>query len=1059
TVSAERVDTATLDAGYWFTNLRQTVRFHEAIEALIGAGHHAFVEVSPHPVLTMGIAETLDASEVRGVAVGSLRRAEDDVECLLSAAAELFVTGTNVDWSAAVPALGIVGRRVPLPTYAFQHDRYWLNAGPVAGDTTGLGLGAIAHPLLGAVVGLPDGERVLLTGRLTAHTQPWLTDHTVLGSVLFPGSGFIELATQAGDQVGCGYIEELVLEAPLVISDAGVDLRIVVGGDEDGHRAIEIYTRDETLGAEQWARHASGVLASDATEFDDLEPWTWPPAGAEPVDITGFYDRQTAVGYGPAFQGLRSAWRDGADIYAEVGLPTQTGDAGANAAGFALHPALLDAALHAYGLAVPTDTGSPGLPFTWTGVAVRAEGASILRVRLRVTEADTLSLVAFDPAGAPVLTVESLVLRPVSAEQLRPAQGAESRDLYGLDWVAAPAGRPVDSGRWAIIDGPGAQVLADGLSGRGIAARIVAGLDELAGAQAPEFVVLPVDPGEEATLARDAVSRTLAVLQAWVAAPDWEPSRLVVVTRGAVTAVAGEPVADLSGAAVSGLVRSAQAEHPDRFVLVDADGQADDTGQLAAAVACGEPQSAIRAGVVLVPRLTRVLAADPRELRASGTVLITGGTGVLGTALARHLAQPDGPRLLLVSRRGPDAPDTEAVLAELRALGAEAEAAACDIADRDALAELLAGIPAERPLTAVIHAAGVLDDGMIAAQTPDRLDTVFAPKAMAAWHLHELTAELPSVSAFVLFSSAAGTIGNAGQSNYAAANAFLDGLAAYRRGHGLPAVSLGWGMWAQDSGMTGHLSRDDRDRLSRSGSGALPTEDALALFDLAVPSDRPQLLPMRLNIKALREQAAAGTLPPLLRQLVPAGRRRAMANAAGGDAALAERLAGLPPDERRKVVIDLIRGTVARVLGYAESGAVGIDRSFVELGFDSLTAIELRNRLAEATGLRLSATLVFDRPTSAELTDYLLDRLEPAARAPLAGLLDALDKGLDRIADLTSANAPDADAEVLGRLERLEARIAELRSRDSVGTEKRAIEELSDEEMFSFISQNLNVTE
>jgi acyl transferase domain-containing protein/acyl carrier protein len=1062
TVTAEPIDTSTLDAGYWFTNLRRTVRFHDALDVLIRDGHHAYVEVSPHPVLTVGVQDTLDAREVSGPVVGSLRRDEDDVEGLLTAAAELFVAGAGVDWRAALRGLGVPPRQAPLPTYAFQHERYWLHAEPAAGDAKDLGLSAVGHPLLGAMVGMADGDRVVLTGRLAPRTHPWLTDHTVLGSVLLPGAGFVELAVRAGDQVGCGHVEELLLQAPLIVADGGVDIQVVVGGDEDGHRTIEIYSRDDARDVDWWTQHASGVLAATGGEPDVPEPHSWPPAGAEPVDITGFYDRSPDAGvtYGPTFQGLRAAWRDGADIYAEVRLPATAGDTGANTgantAGFALHPALLDAALHAFGLAGGVDAGVPRLPFAWTGTTVHADGATTLHVRLRVTGTDTLSLTAVDPAGTPVITVDSLVVRPVTADQLRSATG----DLYALDWTAAPATQPVDAGTWTVVGGPdtAARAAADGLSGRDVDAEVIAGFDELAAD--PGVVVLPVRPGEDATDVRDTLSGALAVVKDWVEQAGWESSRLVVLTRHAVATGPDDPVADLAGAAVWGLVRSAQTEHPDRFVLVDADEPGVEAGLLAEAIACGEPQVAVRAGAVLVPRLTRAATGDGPDWSSAGTVLITGGTGVLGASLARHLARQGARRLLLASRRGPDAPDAAAVLAGLRALGTEAEAVACDAADRDALAMLLAGIPADRPLTAVVHAAGVLDDGMITSLTPERMDTVLTPKVTAAWNLHELTADMPSVSAFVLFSSASGTFGNAGQGNYAAANAFLDGLATYRHGRGLPAVSLGWGLWAQASGMTGHLDLGDHARMNRRGADALPTEDALALFDATVRAERPHLLPMRLNVRALRGQATAGTLPPLMRALVPVPRRRTAAQAGSATlGALAERLAALPPEGQVQALTDVVRGAAALVLGYADHSAIGGERTFAELGFDSLTAVEFRNRLTEATGLRLPATLVFDHPTPAVLSAWLMERITPAARSPFDGLLDALDKGLDRIAEMNGASALDEDADALRRLESLEARIAELRSRDSKRAEKRAIKELNDDEMFSFISEKLNITE
>ncbi|SCD83224.1 Phosphopantetheine attachment site [Streptomyces sp. DpondAA-F4a] len=423
--------------------------------------------------------------------------------------------------------------------------------------------------------------------------------------------------------------------------------------------------------------------------------------------------------------------------------------------------------------------------------------------------------------------------------------------------------------------------------------------------------------------------------------------------------------------------------------------------RLAEAVAGGEPHLALRDGTWYVPRLARVPApdtaagADAPDAEAAatvadpglgtGTVLLTGATGALGGIVARHLAGHHGVRhLLLLSRSGPDA----ALIAELTELGAEVTGVACDAADRDALARVLAELPAERPLTAVIHAAGVLADGVLASLTPERVDAVLRPKVDAAWNLHELTADL-GLSAFVLFSSSAATLGSPGQGNYAAANAYLDALAVHRHTLGLPAHSLAWGLWAQASGMTGTLDETDRARIARGGVAPLPTEEGLALFDAALRGTEPVVLPLRLDTAALRGQADA--LAPLFRGLVPVRRATAGQAATGGADSLRDRLAGLLEPEREPFLTELVQSRVATILGYRSAQDVGRTLPFRELGFDSLAAVELRNQLAATTGLRLPATLVFDHPTPAELARYLLgeltgalDRAAPAATARAA---------------------------------------------------------------------------
>ncbi|MCS0603078.1 type I polyketide synthase [Streptomyces sp. LP11] len=910
TVTGAPVDTTELDAGYWYTNLRGTVLFEQAVRAAIGDGHRLFIESSPHPVLTVGIQETDDAV----AAVGSLRRDEGGRDRLLGALGEAFTHGAAVDWTAV--AEGRRPRRVPLPGYAFQREWYWLDSTANGADVTSAGLAPTDHALLGAAMVRADREGAVLTGRLSPGTQPWLADHRVGGRLLFPGTGHLELALRAGDQVGCGDLAELTLHAPLVLPEHGaVQLQVVVGEPEGDTRPVTIWSRpehpDEDL---PWTRHADGLLAPTGTLPGTPEPLTaWPPRGAEPVPLDGLYDELAALGlgYGPLFQGLRTAWRTPDALYAEVAT-----DAAPD--GFGLHPALADAALHTVGL---TDAAGDTalLPFAWSGVRLHATGATALRVRVRPTGEGTVSLTLADPAGAPVATVDALTLRPLRTEALAgAARSARAGALYAVAWQPAPA----------------------------------------TSAPVPALEVLHAPAGTSAAETRAAVAAVLDGLRTRLADERLADTTLVVVTG-----------TDPAGAAAGGLVRSAQSENPDRVVLVEA-GQEPDPARLAEAVATGEPQLALRDGALLVPRLTRVTDDTPADgSLGTGTVLLTGATGALGGILARHLVAERGVRhLLLLSRGGA----TGELAAELTALGAEVTSAACDVADRDALAAVLDAVPADRPLTAVIHAAGVLADGTLTSLTPERLDTVFRPKVDAAWHLHELTAHL-DLSAFVLFSSSAATLGSPGQANYAAANAYLDALAAHRRALGLPGHSLAWGLWAEAGGMTGALDDTDLTRIARGGVAPLATEEGVALFDAALRGEAPAVLPMKLEQAALRAQGEH--LAPLFRTLVPVRRTAGGQGPAGGADALRERLAGLVAGEREPFLTDLVRSHVATILGYRSAEDVGRTLAFRELGFDSLAAVELRNRLSAATGLRLPATLVFDRPTPAEFARHLLGEL------------------------------------------------------------------------------------
>ena len=1268
-------------AAYWKRHVREAVRFADSVRFVHSAGGTRFLEVGPGSGLMASVEESLADPILTApvVTMSALRKDRPEPVTLTNAVAQGFVTGMDVDWRGALGAANFV----ELPTYAFERRRFWLSAGSStvnAADAAGLGLAASEHALLGAVVELPASGGVVLTGRLSPSAQGWLADHAVGGVVLFPGAGFVELVIRAGDEVGCGVVDELNLAAPLVLPASGsVAIQVVVGGpDEAGARAVSVFSRAET--GSGWLLHAEGMLsAGSVAPTTDLS--AWPPPGAVAVDVGDGYERlaERGYGYGPAFRGLTAMWRRGDEVFAEVALPA---DAGVSVAGFGVHPVMLDAALHAVVLAsegtdgtagAELDQGSVLVPFSWQGVSLHAAGASAVRARILRTTPSAVSLELADGLGLPVLSVASMVARPVTDQQLKAALSGSAGDrLFEVVWLPAPA----------LSEGATAD---SALSYQVFKSAPVAG-DLMAGVHA-------------------ATNQALTAVQSWLS--EQHSGVLVVLTTGAV-ALPGEDVTDLAGAAVWGLVRSAQTEHPGRIVLVDSDAPLDDPADttMAAALAVGEPQVVLRGGQphigrvhgsravdgVLVPpgddawrlgltsagtfenlRLepapdadaplapghvriaTRAMAANFRDvmialglypepgaamgveasgvvlevmetasgasrfavgdrvaglfpegtgalattderliikiptdwsdadaatapvgfatayyalsalagvrpgqrilvhaatggvgmaavqlarhwglevfatasrgkwdtLRAMGfdedhisdsrslefeekfrsvtggggmdvvldslagefvdaslrlvapggvflemgktdirdpgevaehhqgvryrafdlfeagpdhlrriltdladmfdagilrplpvtrfdirraaaalrylsqarhtgkvvmtvpfgpggalgpgTVLITGGTGMAGSASARHVVSRHGVRhLVLLSRRGPDAPGAQELAAELTAAGAQVQMVACDAADREALAKVIADIPVQHPLSAVIHAAGALDDAVVTSLTPERMDVALRAKADAAWNLHELTRDL-DVSAFVMFSSIAGLAGAAGQANYAAANSFLDGLAAHRHAHGLPAVSLGWGLWDQASAMTGGLETVDFARLARDGIVAMSSEEALQLLDTALIVAEPFMLPARIDLVALRAKFDGGTLPSMFFDLINAPTRRQVDDslaAAKSKSALLQRLQGLPEDEQYAVLLDLVRGHIATVLGNTTPEAIHPDRAFQELGFDSLTAVEMRNRLKAATGLALSPTLIFDYPNSAALAGY-----------------------------------------------------------------------------------------
>ncbi|MDX2939319.1 SDR family NAD(P)-dependent oxidoreductase [Streptomyces ipomoeae] len=1321
-----------LDAEYWYGNLRQPVLFEPATRELIGQGHRLFIEVSPHPVLTVGMQETVEHMAAEAAVTASLQRDDGGPDRFLLSLAQAWAHGATVDWDAQfsdVPAT-----RVDLPTYAFQRSRYWLNAPASDGEPGALGLEAASHPLLGAFVERADGGGALFTGRLSCAAQPWLADHAVDGTVLLPGTAFVELALHAGERTACGRVEDLTLEAPLVLPEHGaVEIQLEVGSpDGDGRRSFTVHARVPAAtpadGPGRWTRHAGGVLAPSGEPMRDSEAFSvWPPAGAVPVDMTEVYSHLARQGYqyGPAFQVLAGVWRLGDETYAEVGLAAGQQ---ADAARYRVHPALLDGALHALLLGNRSTADGVPLPFSWTGVELHAVGARALRVRISPTGAETAALTVADPAGAMVAHAESVLFRPIEVDRLHRGADLGGDSLYATLWtplrtraVTGPAGL-----RWAEL-GTG------GLLPAGVDPAVHADLAALrqaldSGLPVPDVVLAPLfdedmtapflrpadDPSatDPAAAAHAAARDALALVQEWLADDRLADTRLVVVTRGAVATRQGEPVPGLPLAPVWGLLRTAQSEHPGRFWLIDLDAGETGAVDLPLLLDTAEPQIAVRHGAAFVPRLARadsdgglalpadgggwrlgtvgrgtvenlallddsdagtplpagqvrvsvraaglnfrdvvltlgmiddedrppvvegagvvvevgegvtgirsgdrvmglfphgvgpvvatdhrlltrvpagwtfaqaatapivfltayhglidladikagdallihaatggvgmaalqlarhmgvevyatassgkqatlralgldtrhigdsrtlafldhflestsgrgvdvvlnslagdfvdaslrllprgghflemgktdirdaeevawdhpgvvyrafdLMTTDPEDIRRmlaglstlfdsgvlrplplaawdirrapeafrhlsqarhlgklaltvpasldpDGTVLITGGTGGLGGLLARHLVTDHGVRrLLLLSRRGAAADGVQELVAELTELGAQATVAACDAADREALARVLAAVPARHPLTAVVHAAGVLDDATVESLTLDQLAAVLRPKVDAAWNLHWLTRG-EDLSAFVLFSSVIGTLGGAGQANYAAANTFLDALAEHRHAQGLPATSLAWGLWDEPSGMTGHLRRDDLHRMARAGITALAPEQGLALFDSAWSADRPSLVTAKLVPEALRAQPDPGSLPAVLRNI--AGTRpRPAAAPATVDITFAEQLRGVSEADAERLLLDLVRGEAALVLGHGGPDAVAPRRTFKDLGFDSLTAVELRNRLSVRGGLRLPVGLIFDHPTPQALAEHLLSRMlrGPGDSAPAA---------------------------------------------------------------------------
>ncbi|MGW4975713.1 SDR family NAD(P)-dependent oxidoreductase [Streptomyces mirabilis] len=1047
TVTGEPV-TEELEADYWYTNLREPVRFAPTVERMAADGYRCFVELGPHPSLVTALHTVAeDSGHENLVAIGSLRRDEDGPACLDRAAAELHVHGRRIDWRRLVPDTV----PVDLPTYAWDPRRHWIEPESTTG-APGL-FDRAAHPLLGIQLQSPDETRWTFRGEWSQDTADWLPEHTVFGRTVVSGTTLMELCRAAlavAHPDDPADLTDLLLLSPLTLPDSGtveVSVEVVTAGPVP---EITVHSRPRAQEATGWTLHATASTSAPAAPTEERPP-VWPEA-AEPAWTPGTYERlsELGLGYGPAFQGVRSAVTTGdGELLARLSLPPTARD---TADPYPLHPALLDAALHvAAGL--DASDGRVLLPVAVGRCVLPPGGARDLTAAVRRTGGSdtdlTLDVTLWDTDGLPAGRLEGVRLRAADPADLKGAS-ENARHLYEVVWTAVPEHPAETSGtEWAVLgdhSDPEVAGALRGLAAAGTHVRSGTGGADVSGTGGVDVLVRfwprPATDAEPASAAQELAAAALAELRALIALPqDEAPARTVWVTRGAVGAVDEDTVPGLAQSALWGLARSARAEHPELgLTLLDLD-DSDPADVLPTVVThTEEPELAFRASTLLAPRLVRArnrdatgtpvvldLVGRPTLVPTDGTVLITGGLGAVGRHLARLLAEHGVPRMLLTSRRGPDDPRAPEVAAELTALGVEVEVAACDIGDAAAVADLLGRIGEESPLRGVVHCAGLLADGVVAELMPERLAQVLRPKVDGAAHLHRLTADA-RLDLFLLVSSAAGVVGNAGQGNYAAANVYLDQLAHHRRALGLPGVSLSFGAWAGEGLAAAHA---DLDRMARLGHRALTPDQGRELVELALRQGAPHLVAWALDLPRLRETVTTtgGGTAALWRSLLPAPRT----GRGGGGLAdgLADRLARLPEAERAEHVLALVREEISRALGLRSAESVRPDQPLRELGMDSVTAVELRNRIGARIGAKLPATLLFDHPTAARLAAHLLstalaagDRTTPTTR-PTRATASASDEPVALVAMACRLPGGVSDPEGLWNL------VAE--GRDAVG--------------------------
>jgi acyl transferase domain-containing protein/acyl carrier protein len=939
------------------------------------------VEIGPRSALLGLVPGCLP--EVEASLVATLKSGREETASALEALGSYWANGGAVEWKGVFPT---GGRRVELPTYAWQRERYWVDvpAMPVAAGETSV------WPLAGTRIRTPgDGLHHVLT--VGARHQVYLADHVVFGRVVVPGAYHVAVALAVGAAQwpdSALEVSDVELLRPVTIGPGEqAELHVMMSREEQGEAyqfEVATYSKDE----EVWSTHARGRIAPGGSEATGLPaPSELEAEAREEVDVATVFDGLAAanVQWGPQWRWMRNGRKSARGAVAELAPPY----AGAHGAG-PLHPGLLDNGFGVALLAMPGrgQDGTPFLPFAiqrlrWLRIPVGAVRCGALPRGEQGSSADvvTADLVFWDESGAVVAQVEGFTARKAPREAfLRELRGA-SRDVYRLDWREVPLGPSAGlSGRWVLVASqPTATTAALQEKLGGCSVSDPDGLKTYLDSEPSVTSVLclwePKENENSAATARRVAIEQLSVVQALRGR---EGLRLWSVTRGAVAVEVSERVSPAASTAW-GLCRTVMQEEPDlRCTLVDL-GPDEPLENLLRELEenDGESQVALRTGRRQVPRLVRAEALRSEggalPVRQDGTVLITGGLGALGLEVARWFARQGVGHLLLTSRRGMSTPGAETAVEELSALGARVTVAGVDVADRQGLASMLLGLPDGYPLRGVVHAAGLLDDGTIGEQSAERFRKVLEPKVEGAWNLHRVTEEV-ELDFFVLFSSVAGMLGSPGQSGYAAGNAFLDALAASRRAKGLPGQSLAWGAWAE-SGMAGNLGGAQQARLARRGMKALSAEEGLALFGEALLRPEAQLGVARLDLAAVGRSFGA-EIPSVWRVLLRAPATRGAADTAG---VWAKKLAALPAEKRLEEVRSVVQSEVARVLSLSNPGLVATERPLQELGLDSLMAVELRNALKQRVGRALPATLAYDYPTIEALSRWLMEQVAPDA--------------------------------------------------------------------------------
>jgi len=984
-LSGALADVEVTSPEYWVRHVRQTVRFSEGVEALHAAGAGSFLELGPKVALLPAVAATL--SKYSPLLLASLRASGSETAAVLEALGRWLSEGGTVQWSGVFPS---GGRRCDLPAYPWQRERYWIESSSLPQVTRA----ATDHPLLGARIATP--RDVAYEALLSVSTLPWLGEYRLGRSLVVPGAALLEVVRAAAESHWVGAVcavTDTVFSAPLILPERGAQ-RVQVVLSEEGTRASVYSQLAQSSSDASWTLHATASMSqTQEPKPSRLDVASLCRRIAEPIEIDALYSAFATAGvqYGASYHGLKRLWRGEAEALAEVELRPEL-DVG----GYGVHPVLLEAALQSVVGLFANDASGALLPLEVERFVVHLAGASSVWIHARLREsvdADgfRVDLILIDGEGNPVAEVSGMHTRRVDPLVLaRDSTSVVPDASYRIAWQAAAtiAGEASLAGQWAVIstgDVLHEQSLLADLVLRGARAELV-GIPQLGACLADHLVCVWSDAGD-AEAALRAAQQGLAIVQAL---PEREkPPRLWWLTRAAV-AVTTDEDSFVAGSSIWGLGRTLMQERPElRCTLVDLERDASvaETLQRELAAKDDENQVAWRGQRRLLARLVRAAAPTQQSdnyrlksasLRTDGTVVVTGGLGALGLEVAKSLAKRGLRHLLLTGRRGLSTPGAEEAVSELEALGARVTVAAVDVADRDELAKVLAAVPVELPLCGVVHAAGLIDDGLLTQQTPERFARVLAPKVLGAWNLHTLT-EHADLDLFLLFSSIAGSFGSATQGSYAAGNAFLDGLASYRRSRGLAGQSLAWGPWAE-RGVAASLDSQQRARFARQGLSLITPSQGTALFEGSLYGPDAHLVLAPLDLRGL-SKAFGSSVPPFWRSLV----RTPSQQSKGAPGRWAKELAALPVEQRADAVRIAVQAEVARVLSFKSANDVPLDKPLKDLGVDSLLAVELGNALSRRIGGTIPASLVFNHPTPAAIASYLLTVVLGSVEAKAVG--------------------------------------------------------------------------